>query len=270
MENDSASEAKSAARREPADTPSVLEICSGYRPNYCSELDETAVIGRYVPLVKRIATHLKGRLPEAIQLDDLIQAGLMAILRIMRQSGHAPTGNAALHRSIMNAMIDEARRETWAPVRTIRFAKSAAEAMRTVKRRTGRDGSDEEIAGEMGMPLSEYHRMLVEIAGVRLLQLDSFDEVGEEGLRITANQETTLYRNRILAALTGSIASLPDRERLVVSLYYEHELNMDEIGKILDLNKSTVCRAHGRALLMLRNALSEWNQVGVDPPVLGG
>jgi RNA polymerase sigma factor FliA len=268
MAKDNAAEAQSAAGPDPAGAPTTPGV-SGYRPNCGSELDESEMIGRYVPIVKRIATHLKGRLPEAVQLDDLIQAGLLAVLRIMRQSEVTPTGDAALRRSIMNAMIDEARRETWAPVRTVRLAKAAAQAMRAVKQRSGRDGSDEEIAAEMAIPLGEYHRILVEIAGLRLLQLDTFDEAGEDGLQVTANQETTLLRTGILAALAGSIASLPERERLVVSLYYEHELNMDELGKILGLNKSTVCRAHGRALLMLRNALSEWAEADAAQPLAG-
>ena len=242
---------------------------SGYRPAYCSELDETEVITRYVPIVKRIATHLKARLPETAQLDDLIQAGLIAVLRIMRQGGVTQIGDPRLRKLIINAMIDEVRRETWAPVRTVRLAKFAARAMRTIKRRTGRDGNDEEIAEEMGIPLFEYHRVLTEVAGIRLLHLDDFEGSAEEPLCAADNQEMILHQNRALAALTGSIASLPERERLVLSLYYEHELSMDEVGKVLGLSKSTVCRAHGRALLMLRNALADWSEAGISQPVAG-
>src|SRR5215469_79182 len=131
---------------------------------YLSELDETDIVTRYAPLVKRLAMHLKGRLPETVQLDDLIQAGLIRVLRIARHSGDGQIADASLRRSITNAMIDEARHQTWAPVRTLRSAKNAARAMRNVRRRTGRDGSDEEIAAEMGIALAEYHRVLVEIA----------------------------------------------------------------------------------------------------------
>jgi RNA polymerase sigma factor for flagellar operon FliA len=221
------------------------------------DLDEAAAIRRYMPVVKRVAAHLKERLPEMVQFDDLVQAGLIAVLRILRDGG-AEAGEPALHRAIVNAMIDEARREAWAPVRTVRLAKAAAQAMRAVKQRTGRDGSDEEIAAEMRLPLSEYHRVLVEIAGIRLLQLDDFDDSTEVPLQITGGQETSLHRRRVMAALSAAIAELPEREKLVVSLYYEHELSMEEVGKVLGLNKSTVCRAHGRALLMLRNALADW------------
>lgn len=265
MSSDRAAATQLGLTPEPSSPSSALDADSGYHSAYCSEFDETEVIRRCVPTVKRIATHLKGRLPETVQLDDLIQAGLITVLRITRQIGVAQTGDAQLHRAIRNAMIDEARREGWAPVRTIRLAKTAAHAMRDVKRRTGRDGSDEEIAVEMGLPLTEYHQMLIEIAGIRLLSVDEFDDGSEERLKITGNQETSLQQSRVLAALAESIASLPEREKLVISLYYEHELNMEEVGKVLGLNKSTVCRAHGRALLMLRTALGDWSAAAGAP-----
>jgi RNA polymerase sigma factor for flagellar operon FliA len=236
-----------------------------YRPAYCAELDEAEVIRQYAPMVKRLALHLKGRLPESVQLDDLIQAGLIAVLRTMRRGGIAAVGPApvSLHRTISNAMIDEARRDAWAPVRTIRLAKAAGQAMRAVKARLGRDGADDEIAAEMGITLDEYHALLVEIAGIRLLQLDEFgDGAGE--LRAPDDQHASLDRRRRLEALVQSIAALPEREKLVLSLYYEHELNMSEVGKVLGVDKSTVCRVHGRALLMLRGALADW--AGERPP----
>lgn len=243
---------------QPSDTPDTLRKCTGFGLAYRSELDETDIIRRYVPIVKRMAIHLKGRLPEKVQLDDLIQAGLIAVLRITRNAGAVQTGDALLNRSITNAMIDEARREAWAPVRTVRLAKDAGRAMRAAKRRLGRDGSDEEIAAEMGISLEAYWRVLTEIAGIELLNLHELDSDGEEPLRVGNNQEKLVHRTRMLDALAESIASLPEREKLVVSLYYEHTLNMEEVGRVLGLNKSTICRAHGRALLMLRNALADW------------
>ena len=209
----------------------TIAAAPGYRLPL-SELDETEAIRQYMPMVKRLASHLGGRLPDAVQLDDLIQAGLIAVLRVMRQGEATRLGDAALRRTITNAMIDEARRETWAPVRTVRLAKAAADAMRAIKRRLGRDGSDDEIAAEMGIALGEFQRVLLEIAGIRLLQLDEFDESGERQLQIAGGQEAGLHRRRVVAALVESIASLPERERLVVSLYYEHELNMEEVGKV--------------------------------------
>jgi RNA polymerase sigma factor FliA len=227
-------------------------------------------VRRYMPLVKRLAMHVRGRLPDSVQLDDLIQAGFIAVLRLLRSGTADAGGGAVLRRAIINAMIDEARREAWAPVRTVRHARMAIAAMRAVRRRTGRDGSDEEVAAEMGIALDDYHRILVDIAGMRLLQLDAFDEGAETPLQVADTQETNLHRSRLMTALAAAIAALPQRERLVVSLYYEQELNMAEVGKVLSLDKSTVCRAHGRALLMLREALGEsYADRGAVAPVAG-
>jgi RNA polymerase sigma factor for flagellar operon FliA len=226
---------------------------------YGSQLDEAEIIRQFVPVVKRLALRLKGRMPETVQLDDLIQAGLIAVLRLARHGAVAAASDPQLQRSIVNAMIDEARRETWAPVRTMRLAKAASQAMRAVKLRLGRDGSDDEVAAEMHIELGEYHAVLVEIAGIRLLHIDEFDGADDERLHAADNQHATLDRNRMMTALAESIATLPEREKLVLSLYYEQELNMEEVGKVLGLDKSTVCRVHGRALLLLRGRLADWH-----------
>ena len=230
----------------------------GYAATQYAEIDEAGTIERYVPTVKSLAAHLKGRLPDTVQLEDLVQAGMMAVLRLLRVGGLAETADGPLRRSIMNAMIDEARRETWAPVRTIRRAKAAAAAMRAVEQRLGRHGNDEELAAEMSLSLEQYHELLMEVAGIRLLDLEQFagDEDGLPG--DGDNPETALHKDRIVAALSKAIASLPERERLVISLYYDNALNMDEVGEVLGFDKSTVCRSHGRALLMLRGALQGW------------
>ncbi|HEV2188412.1 MAG TPA: sigma-70 family RNA polymerase sigma factor [Stellaceae bacterium] len=238
----------------------------GFHGGYEAQLDEGDVIRQFVPVVKRLALRLRGRMPETVQLDDLIQAGLIAVLRLARLGGVTPPTDPLLHRSIINAMIDEARRETWAPVRTLRLAKAASEAMRAVKLRLGRDGNDDEIAGELQIGLGDYHALLVEIAGINLLHIDEFDDSGDRGLSVDDNQDAALDRSRMMAALAESIAALPEREKLVLSLYYEQELNMEEVGNVLGLDKSTVCRAHGRALLMLRDVLADWRGEAAEPP----
>jgi RNA polymerase sigma factor for flagellar operon FliA len=235
----------------------------GYRASYGAQVDEAELIRQFVPVVKRLALRLKGRMPDTVQLDDLIQAGLIAVLRLARQGGLASGSDPMLQRSIVNAMIDESRREVWAPVRTVRLAKSASQAMQSVKRRLGRDGRDEEVAAEMGIGLGEYHAALIEIAGIRLLDIAEFEETTEDPLHAVDDQDAALDKSRMMAALTDSIAALPEREKLILSLYYEQELNMEEVGAVLGLDKSTVCRVHGRALLMLRDVLADWR---AEPP----
>jgi len=223
-----------------------------------AEIDETALIKKYTPVVKSLAAHMKGRLPPGVQLEDLVQAGMIAVLRLVRVGYLARLGEGPLRRSIRNAMIDEARRESWAPVRIVRRAKAAAEAMRQLERRLGRHATDDELAAEMGLSLADYHELLMEVAGIRLLELEDFTDREDELPTNADDPEATLHRDRIVAALAVAVESLPDREKLVVSLYYERSLNMDEVGEILGFDKSTVCRAHGRALLMLRSALQGW------------
>jgi RNA polymerase sigma factor for flagellar operon FliA len=242
---------------------------TSYQGGYGSQVDEAEIIREFVPVVKRLALRLKGRTPETVQLDDLIQAGLIAVLRLARHSGLAPASNRALQRSIVNAMIDEARREIWAPVRTVRLAKSASQAMQAVKLRLGRDGNDDEIAAEMGITLDHYHAALVEIAGIRLLDIDEFGESVDDKLHAADNQDAALDKSRMMTALADSIAALPEREKLVLSLYYEQELNMEEVGAVLGLDKSTVCRVHGRALLMLREVLGDWGAGAASLPGSG-
>ena len=234
---------------------------------YRVDLDETALVRRYAPIVKRLARHLQYRLPQTVQLDDLVQAGLIAVLRIARRTDHCDIDGRIGRRAIVNAMIDEARRTSWAPTRTVRLARSAAAAMRAVRQRLGRDGNDEDIAAELAITLDQYDKMLVEVAGISLLDVDAFDDAREPALQVAGNQEETLRLGRITDALAKSIAALPSRERLVVSLYYEHELNMEEVGEVLGLDKSTISRTHGRALLMLRDALADWSADPVRPPL---
>lgn len=230
----------------------------GYGAAHYNEIDEADIIRSYAPMVKSLAAHLKGRVPESVLLEDLIQAGMIAVLRLMRVGNLDQRAEGPLRRSIMNAMIDEARHETWAPVRTIRRAKAAAAAMRAVEQRLGRHGNDEELAAEMQLTLAQYHELLMEVAGIRLLDVEQLVEA-EGGLAAgDDNPEMALHKDRIVAALTDAIAALPERERMVVSLYYDNALNMDEVGAVLGFDKSTVCRAHGRALLMLRAALQGW------------
>ncbi len=226
--------------------------------SYRDDVDERELIKSFVPTVRRLAAHLRGRLPQSVQLDDLVQAGLIALLRLARHSDVLQFPAALLRRSLVNAMIDEARRTAWVPVRTLRLAKAAAAAMREIKQCEGREARDEEVAARIGVTLDKYHQLLVDTAGIALFDVDACDETAEAALQISGDQEEQLRQSRLATALADAVAALPAREQLVLSLYYEHELNMEEIGEVIGVDKSTVSRSHGRALLMLRNALAEW------------
>lgn len=259
MSEGSASAAlESAPEQSEEPALAIGRVEGSYAAAAYGQIDETETIKKYARTVKAQALHLRDRLPPTVQLEDLIQAGMIAVLRLVRVGYLEQYGEGALRRSIRNAMIDEARRESWAPVRVVRRAKAAAAAMRSLEARLGRRATDEELAAEMGLPLAEYHELLVDLAGIRLLDLDQFSGPGDELPSGQESPEAALQHQRIVAALAAAVESLPDREKLVVSLYYERNLNMDEVGAVLGFDKSTVCRAHGRALLMLRSALQGW------------
>ncbi|SRR5579875_893642 len=228
-----------------------------YAATLAASIDEGDLLRRFMPSVKASALHLKARLPASVDVEDLVQAGMMALLRIVRAGIGMVEYDRRTRRIVVNAMIDEARRAALPSPSIARRVRAAAAAMRAVEARLGRAADDEEVAAELGISVDRYLRILTDAALVRLLPLDVAGDELEHAARTGGDQERSIDRDRAIASLTGAIAGLPERERLVLSLYYEHGLNMDEVGAVLTLDKSTVCRLHGRALLALRARLSD-------------
>ncbi len=223
-----------------------------------SELVET-----YGPLVKRIAYHLKGRLPDSVPVDDLLQAGMLGLLEAA--ANFDCDGGASFETfvgiRIRGAMLDEVRRQDWAPRSVHRKSREISEAARTVENRLGREARDQEVAAELGLELEEYHRMLADSSAHRVI---SFDEGGDdEGSLLerladaAPGPDDGLQQQGQRRSLVEAIKALPERERLVMSLYYDEELNLKEIGEILGISESRVCQIHGKVLSRLRSDLSD-------------
>jgi RNA polymerase sigma factor for flagellar operon FliA len=215
-------------------------------------------------LVKRIGYHLVSRLPTHIGIDDLIQAGMMGLLNAARNFVPTKGENFETYAGIRirGAMLDEARRSNWTPRSTFRNAKQVSLAIRSIEKRTGRGATAQEIAGTLGVSFDEYHRMLKSAASSRVL---SYEELAGDPERASMlpeapedGPETTLEEDQFREALAGAISGLPERERLVLSLYYDRELNLREIGEILEVSESRVCQIHGHAVLRLRARLDRW------------
>jgi RNA polymerase sigma factor for flagellar operon FliA len=220
-----------------------------------------ALVTRHAELVKRIAYHLAGRLPPSVDVADLIQAGMLGLLEAA--SNYAANRGASFETyagiRIRGAMIDALRKLDWAPRSVHRKARAVAAAMREIEKETGRDAKDSEIATKMGVPLEEYHSIVQDAASCRLASLDDststtaapddtadpFREVADAGFR---------------ASLAQAIDALPERERLVMSLYYTDGLNLKEIGAVLKVTESRVCQLHGQALVRLKARLAEWRE----------
>lgn len=217
----------------------------------------------YAPLVKRIAWHLKGRLPDHVPVEDLIQVGMIGLLDALRhyEEGHGASFETYAGIRIRGAMLDELRRNDWTPRSVHRKARGLSDAMRRVENREGRAASDSELARELGINVSQYHEMLQDASGQRLV---SFEEMGledESALERIADSGPgvveLLEDGEQRELLAEAISELPQREQLVMALYYDEELNLKEIGKVLGVTESRICQIHSQALLRLRAILRE-------------
>jgi len=222
------------------------------------------LVTRHAPLVKRIAYHLMSRLPPSVQVDDLIQAGMIGLLEAARN--YDPSQGASFETyagiRIRGAMLDEIRRTDWTPRSVHRKARQVAEAVREIENAKGRDARDNEVAELLGISLEEYHRILQDATGARVFSFDDPGTMGEESepRSLEAGNEPldNLQHDDFQKALAEAIAGLPERERLVMALYYDEELNLREIGEVLGVSESRVCQIHGQALIRLRARMGEW------------
>jgi len=222
------------------------------------------LVREHAPLVKRIAYHLLSRLPPSVQVDDLIQAGMLGLLEAGR---HYDQGQGASFETyagirIRGAMLDELRRYDWTPRSVHRKAREVAEAMRVIEAKTGRDARDAEVAEHLQMPLSEYHQVLQDALSCRIFSIEELMEAGDSTFDACADHDATpierLARSGFTKALADAISSLPERERLVISLYYEEGLNLRESGAVLGVSESRVCQIQSQAMLRLRARMHDW------------
>lgn len=223
--------------------------------------EQDRLVEQYAPLVKRIAYHLLGRLPSSVQVEDLMQAGMIGLLEASRKFDFGKGASFETYAGIRirGAMLDEVRKGDWAPRSVHRNTRMVSDAMRAVEARLGRDAKDHEIAAELDMSLEEYYTILSDTAGSKLF---SFDDLLESGAPadVQGGEEpfSGLQDERFRAALIEAIDSLPERERLLLSLYYDEELNLKEIGAVLGVSESRVSQLHSQCAARLRSKLVSW------------
>lgn len=219
---------------------------------------------KHADLVKRIAYHVVSRLPARIEVDDLIQAGMIGLMNAAQNFTPTKGANFETYAGIRirGAMLDEARKSNWTPRSTFRHAKQVSQAIRSIENRTGRDARAAEIAEVLDVSLEDYHRMVESAASSRLLSYEQLAGDPERASMLPEapedGPETLLEGDQFRVALAGAVAGLPERERLVLSLYYDEELNLREIGEVLEVSESRVCQIHGQAVLRIRARLDEW------------
>jgi len=229
-------------------------------------LDE--LVNKHAELVKRIAYHLMNRLPPSVQSEDLIQAGMMGLLEAGKNydSNQGASFETYAGIRIRGAMLDEIRRSDWTPRSVHRKARMVADAMREIENAEGRDARDVEVAETLNISLDDYHSILKDASGSRIFSFDELVALGEvenqaEALSVSSDSQTPdagLERDDFKKALSTAISGLPERERLVVALYYDEELNLREIGQVLGVSESRVCQIHSQAAMRLRSRMSSW------------
>jgi len=228
-------------------------------------LDTSALVEPYAPLVKRIAHHLLARLPANVQANDLIQAGMIGLLEAARKYDSSKGASFETYAGIRirGAMLDDVRKDDWAPRSVHRNARRIAEAIKSIEAKTGRDAQDQEVAKELNISLDDYYSYLQDSAGTRLFSFDEVHENNESGSETQSsfvdespldNVQKEAFRTSLAAAITG----LPERERLVLALYYREELNLKEIGSVLGVSESRVSQIHSQAALRLKARLVDW------------
>lgn len=221
-------------------------------------------IATYAPLVKRIAHYLMNRLPDSVQVDDLIQAGMLGLLEALKNFDATQGASFETFAGIRikGAMLDEVRRSDWTPRSVHKNSRMISEAIQAIESKTQSEARDADIARHLGLSADEYHRMLQDSASCRLFSVDELaDNEGHHYDTPSEGQEPLagLEREGFQQALASAILRLPERERLVISLYYDDELNLREIGEVLGISESRASQICTQAVLRLRSRLSEWS-----------
>ncbi len=231
-----------------------------------ASISSAELVERHTALVRRIAYHLVSRLPPSVHADDLIQSGMIGLLEASRnyEPDHGASFETYAGIRIRGAMLDEIRRQDWAPRSLFRKMRQVSEAMRAIETTEARDARDSEVAERLGISLEEYHRILKDASGHRVFSTEDLsagiDSVARGLFGDTPGPLDNLESDEFRRSLKRAVGSLPEREKLVMSLYYEEELNLRQIGEVMGVTESRVCQIHGQAALRLRARLRDWRE----------
>lgn len=232
-------------------------------------LDRDAQLRQYAPLVHRLAHLMIARLPASVELDDLIQVGMIGLTEALAR--YEPSMGVQFEtfasQRIKGAMLDELRDADWMSRGSRKLQKDIESAIHRLEQRLQRPPRESEIAQELGMTLDEYHETLSRMRGTQLVYLEDLggrSDDGEEGFLerflpddVEQNPEAILADRRMREALVDAIQRLPEREQYVMSMYYEHDMNLKEIAAVLGVTESRVSQIHSQAVARLRARLRE-------------
>lgn len=220
----------------------------------------------HAPLVKKLAHHMKAKLPPSVEVDDLVQAGMIGLLDAIGryEETHGAQFETYAVLRIRGAMLDELRNSDWLPRSVRQNMRKIEEAMNTLQQRLGHPPTESEVAKLLKLSLSEYQEMLSESGGHQLVYYEDFhDSEGNDNfldrhfVDESSDPLQSLLDGDFRQAVINAIEALPEREKLLMGLYYEQELNLKEIGAVMGVSESRVSQLHTQAVARLRAALRE-------------
>lgn len=227
---------------------------------------EETLVAQHMPLVRKLAYYMISKLPASVEVDDLYQVGLMGLMEAARNFD--PNAGVLFEtfasQRIRGAMLDELRSADWLPRQARRNMREIEQATRKAEQLLGRAPSEAEVAQSMAMPLSDYQSILADAHGHQLVHYEDFEENDENDQldRMAAdkggNPADALDDEAFKTVLIAGISTLPEREKMVMALYYDEELNLKEIGAVLGVTESRVCQLHSQAIARLRIKLKDW------------
>jgi RNA polymerase sigma factor for flagellar operon FliA len=219
----------------------------------------------HLPTVRYLARRIHERLPQHVELDDLVSAGVVGLIDAFSKFDHGKKVQFKSYAQfrIRGAILDSLRTLDWSPRELRRKGRAVEEAIRAVTQRIGRSPSEQEIAGEMELSLADYQTLLGDLKGLEIgsLHMERSEDSGDEELAYIPGspEEDPLFRclkGEMKQRLVDAIDELPEKERMVLTLYYYEELTMKEIGLTLGVVESRVSQIHSSAVLRLRTALA--------------
>lgn len=230
------------------------------------------LLKQHVSLVKKLAYQLKAKLPPSVELDDLIQAGMMGLMDAVNrfEDIHGAQFETYAAQRVRGAMLDELRNTDWLPRSMRKSMRDIETAISQLEQEFGRQPSEKEIAKKLNLSMDEYFELLGDCSGHQLIYYEDFHESdsGEHFLdRFKGDDNSDPLKGMLEGdfrdALIEAIEALPEREKILMGLYYEQELNLKEIGVVMSVSESRVSQLHSQAVARLRANLKEKAWTGV-------
>ena len=229
------------------------------------QLDRDALIRQHAPLVRRIALHMIAKLPPNVEVDDLIQVGMIGLAEALSrfESEQGVQFETFASQRIRGAMLDELREGDWMSRSSRKSQKEIEQALNRLEQRLCRPPLESEIAAELKMSLDDYQSLLGKVRGTQLVYLEDIsggEDAGDDYLDrhvadSSADPFSQLRDQRLRSALVEAIKALPEREQYMMGMYYEHDMNLKEIAAVLGVTESRVCQLHSQAIARLRTKM---------------